>query len=137
MIKTCKKCGEKFETNNKHRGRCDKCMDNNAILEQSIKKSKQDKDMIITPMPFLDINTLNEIFKRNNPILFFDPLDFYFKKCDHGFLIIPYLSNKGFEVDVFNHEKKFCEDCNKKIREIVKDLGNAMKKSMEDLKNAR
>lgn len=39
MIKICKRCGEKFETNNKHRGRCDDCMnDHKTPIKQPIKK---------------------------------------------------------------------------------------------------
>ncbi len=41
MLKTCKRCNQKFETNNKHRGRCNDCMNRNMIVDQIERPNQQ------------------------------------------------------------------------------------------------
>jgi len=141
MIKTCKRCGEKFETNNKHRGRCDKCMAAKIDIEQPIKDFQKNKDIAITRTPFLSIDILNAMIEKYNPFNFFEPLEVYFTKCRHVFLVIPFFSDKGFNVDVLNNNQEFCDDCDKRIKEIANYLGNLMMDSIkqveEEDKNAK
>lgn len=41
-------------------------------------------------------------------------------KCGHSFVFRPFLSEKGFEIDVLKKAKNaFCDSCNKEIFELL------------------
>ena len=84
----------------------------------------------------IPIEAVNLILSNHKPLQFIDCSEITFPDCGHSYMLVFFLSEKGFDVQVFD-DGNFCKDCSKAIKISIQEMMKVLEKKLENLKTKK